>query len=229
MQVWIDMGGDRESDRIIQLLKDRSMEHDAGDPVREGIEVAIDAVSEKQKNDRRGRKLCFLLRHDSSSVGGADKHGWVSVGAILRLTGWTPDSLRQLVSDDEKNRYEFDPHRDRIRARQGHSFKVDLELSPATPPSFLYHGTTKEAWVKIRESGLRPMSRQHVHLSTDVATAVNVAGRRHRASVVLRIASGEMARCEIPFYFSSNGVWLVPGVPQEFISVHSTRPEESSS
>lgn len=105
---------------------------------------------------------------------------------------------------------------DHIRANQGHSVPVDLQLQPASPPARLYHGTHAGALPDIREGGLRSMNRHHVHLSPDPDTARRVGARRG-SPVVLTILAGEMHTAGHLFFVSENGVWLVDTVPPAFI------------
>ncbi len=76
-----------------------------------------------------------------------------------------------------------------IRANQGHSVRVDLDLEPKMPPDVLYHGTAHQFLDSIREKGLLKGQRNHVHLSEEKKTAKNVGGR-HGRPVILQIKSG---------------------------------------
>ena len=103
-----------------------------------------------------------------------------------------------------------------IRANQGHSVDVDLELTPTTPPELLFHGTGEGAVESILASGLERRNRHHVHLSPDQETARRV-GMRHGKPVIFTVAAGEMARTGHAFFVSANGVWLVDSVPPEYL------------
>jgi putative RNA 2'-phosphotransferase len=94
--------------------------------------------------------------------------------------------------------------------------EVDLGLTPAEPPEILLHGTATRFLEAIRREGLRAMSRQHVHLHDDQATAEAV-GLRHGKLALLEVRAGEMHRAGRAFYRSANGVWLTEAVPAEFI------------
>ena len=109
-----------------------------------------------------------------------------------------------------------------IRANQGHSVAIDLELASLTPPPILYHGTYDKALKSIMERGLSKMKRHHVHLSCDRATAIKVGKRRGKA-VVLEIAAVKMAKSGLKFYRSDNGVWLVDNVPVEYIKIQNDK------
>ena len=75
-----------------------------------------------------------------------DEHGWANVDELIagiNATGRTIDleSLREIVRTDSKQRYSFSEDETLIRANQGHSIPVDVELKEKEPPEFLYHGT----------------------------------------------------------------------------------------
>jgi len=127
------------------------------------------------------------------------------------------DELDEVVAQNNKQRFSFDPSGTLIRANQGHSTPVDLQLQPAEPPPVLYHGTARQALPSIMQSGLSKMRRHHVHLSSDMETARRV-GARHGAAVVLKVDAQAMSGDGYTFYLSDNGVWLVDSVPPRYIS-----------
>jgi putative RNA 2'-phosphotransferase len=171
--------------------------------------------------------LAYVLRHDPASVGlelGAG--GWVPVAALERAAArhgrpLPPELLRRVLEAPGKKRFEA---RDgMIRAAQGHSVPVDLGLAPAVPPAVLYHGTVARFLPAIREQGLRPGRRVHVHLSADEATAAAVGARRGRP-VVLRVDAAGMRAAGHEFFRAVNGVWLTGPVPPAFLSGHQGQP-----
>jgi putative RNA 2'-phosphotransferase len=168
--------------------------------------------------------LSLILRHQPQVLGiELDQAGWTPVDALLakmNLRGMnvTLEQLKGVVAANDKQRFAFNEDYTRIRANQGHSVAVDLGLKPATPPEVLYHGTAEKHLSAILAEGLRKGSRQHVHLSADVATARKV-GQRHGKPVVLEVSSGEMSRQGIAFYRSENGVWLTDSVPVKHLQV----------
>ena len=169
-----------------------------------GVAVKTALMTDKQKV-RIGRKLSLVLRHQPEAIGlTLDKHGWADVNKLLRLmnasgTRLTREQLVDIVETNDKQRYSFDAHGQRIRANQGHSLTgVDLQLEAATPPSQLYHGTATRFLESILAEGIQKRSRQHVHLSPDVDTATQVGGR-HGKVVVMTIDSGRMAADGVVF------------------------------
>jgi putative RNA 2'-phosphotransferase len=174
---------------------------------------------------RRVRISKFLskhLRHDPAGIGlTLEDGGWVTVDALLagcRKAGLdiSADDLSEVVATSDKQRFAFDESRSRIRANQGHSIEVDLQLEAVPPPAVLYHGTGEATVPVILREGLRKMRRHHVHLSADVNTATRV-GIRHGRPAVFAVDAAAMARAGCVFYVSANGVWLTDEVPPEFL------------
>ncbi|MEL6643741.1 MAG: RNA 2'-phosphotransferase [Pseudomonadota bacterium] len=164
--------------------------------------------------------MSLVLRHDPGSVGlQLDGSGWAAIDDLVARSNGrlTDQTVREIVATNDKQRFAISDDGMRIRANQGHSVEVDLGLAPVTPPETLYHGTSQRALDAILREGLKRMSRQHVHLSSDVTTAT-VVGQRHGKPVVLSVAAGQMHRAGIAFFQSANGVWLVTEVDQKYLS-----------
>ena len=169
------------------------------------------------------RFLSLILRHKPDAAGiTLDSHGWADVNALIdgvnRTSHYTMDRsiLEEIVRTDGKQRYSFSEDGTRIRANQGHSVQVDVELTETAPPEYLWHGTADRFAEAIQAEGLKPMSRLYVHLSADEETARKV-GVRHGRLYMFRVRSGEMARQGCKFWLSANGVWLTKSVPPEFL------------
>lgn len=168
------------------------------------------------------RFMSYALRHAPEAAGfELDGEGWAEVSELVRgaqAAGHplTDALLREIVRTSDKQRFRLSDDGRRIRASQGHSVAVDLHLSPVVPPETLFHGTATRFLPSIQAEGLKPGSRQHVHLSDTEETATAV-GRRHGRAVVLRVAAGAMHRDGFAFYRSENGVWLTEHVPPRFL------------
>jgi putative RNA 2'-phosphotransferase len=177
---------------------------------------------------RLSKFLSLVLRHDPARIGiTLDDAGWTDVSALLTAAAkhgvkLTRDQLVELVASSDKQRFALSPDGARIRANQGHSVDIDLQLAQATPPDLLYHGTALALLPGIRAGGLVRGKRHHVHLSPDTATATKVGARRG-APVLLTIRAGDMAAAGHAFYRSANNVWLVDRVPPEFINFKGPR------
>lgn len=168
--------------------------------------------------------LCYLLRHHPEAVGlELDYHGWADVEELINKVNDTKKyaltfgDLCEIVRTDNKQRYSFNIDKTMIRANQGHSVPVDVELAEIEPPDELYHGTCEKFTKSIEENGLIPNGRLYVHLSLDISTAVNV-GARHGKSVAYKVNAGEMYKKGYRFYRSVNMVWLADFVPPEYLT-----------
>ncbi|MFJ6797462.1 RNA 2'-phosphotransferase [Streptomyces sp. NPDC091268] len=175
-------------------------------------------------DDRRSVKVSKYvskhLRHQPDRIGLVlDPQGWVEIDELLDAAAahgfaLSRAELDHVVATNDKQR--FAVRGTRIRANQGHTVPVDLELPEAEPPAYLYHGTVAAALDSIRVEGLRPMARHHVHLSPDRETATRVGARRGRP-IVIGVDAGAMRAAGHVFRISANGVWLVDTVPPGFL------------
>ncbi|EKU78491.1 RNA 2'-phosphotransferase [Veillonella seminalis] len=169
---------------------------------------------------RISKLISLVLRHKPEEIGlTLDEHGWGNVEELLTKMQPRYDidmaTLEEIVRTNNKQRFSFDKTHTKIRANQGHSIEVDVELQEAVPPEILYHGTGEKSVVAIDEKGLLPMNRLHVHLSGDEETAIRV-GKRHGKLVIYKVKSGEMSRDGYIFYLSVNNVWLTKEVPVKY-------------
>ena len=167
--------------------------------------------------------ISLILRHKPEAIGiTLDEHGWAGVDELIRginaAEGYSIDmeTLEEIVRTDEKGRYSFNEDKTLIRANQGHSVNVDVELKECEPPEQLFHGAGEKYVAAIRREGLKPKSRLYVHLSKDKETAEKV-GARHGKPHTFFVHSGKMYRQGYKFYLSENGVWLTKSVPPEFL------------
>lgn len=171
--------------------------------------------------NKTSKFISLILRHRPEVIGiELDEHGWADVGELIagvaKSRPFDMEMLEEIVRTDSKQRYSFNEDRTLIRANQGHSIPVDVELEQKEPPEVLYHGTGEKFVSSIDRQGLIPKSRLYVHLSPDEATAQNV-GRRHGKPVIYEVMAGEMARDGKAFFLSVNGVWLTKAVPAEYL------------
>lgn len=171
---------------------------------------------------RISKTLSYWLRHRPDEAGlTLDAQGWADVDAVLaaltsaRLPGDFA-TLQAVVEQSDKQRYEFSPDLTQIRARQGHSISVDLDLPQTAPPATLYHGTVETFLEAIMAQGLSKMRRHHVHLSPDQETARRVGQRRGRA-IILQIDAAAMYADGHAFYVTENQIWLTDAVPPRFL------------
>ena len=181
----------------------------------------------------KSRALARVLRHRPEMWGvRLDREGWCQVGDVLAGAAshgqdLAADELHEIVATNDKQRFTLSPDGLRIRAAQGHSIQVDLNLRRVVPPPVLYHGTVRKYVGAIRREGLRPMSRHAVHLSATKEAAAAVGGRRG-APVVLVVDSYAMNRDGFKFRQAENGVWLVDTVPTKYLSFRPAPSEPAS-
>jgi putative RNA 2'-phosphotransferase len=173
-------------------------------------------------NTKLSKRMSLALRHAPERFGlQPDAAGWVPLADFLAALRISRADLDAVVATNDKQRFAVDQGPDgvaRIRASQGHSIPVDLELLPQAPPAQLFHGTSSASLASIRATGLNRGRRHHVHLSTDVDTAHRVGARRSGPVVILTVDAAAMADAGHLFYRSANGVWLTDAVPPEFLT-----------
>lgn len=171
-----------------------------------------------------GKKISYLLRHKPGDLV-MDKHGYVETLSLLTKVGITQEELDYIVDTNDKKRLAYnDESKSLIRASQGHSIKVDVELKAVRPPRKLYHGTSSESYEKIiHGKGLDKMRRLHVHMSDDQKVAYQVGKRysKHKEPIILEIDSAAMFTDGYKFYLSENGVWLTDNVPLKYLKIYS--------
>ena len=131
-------------------------------------------------NDRQttriSKYLSYVLRHNPDDAGISLRDGgWVDIESLVRgiqekFPEFDEALLLFLVETDAKGRYAMEDGQ--VRAQQGHSIEVGSVASDTLPPDALFHGTTARNWESIQTAGaIKPMRRNHVHLSSDVETA----------------------------------------------------------
>lgn len=167
--------------------------------------------------------LSYLLRHNPEEIGlELNQGGWAKVSELIsRIKEYKNfdldfETLCDVVENNNKKRFTFNDDKTMLKANQGHSISVDLELEPVIPPDILYHGTAEKFINSIKKAGLTKKNRHHVHLSPDEKTAFSV-GSRHGKPVILKIKAKEMYVLDYDFFCSKNGVWLTDHIPTQFI------------
>ena len=184
-------------------------------------------MMKKNKTDNKSisKFLSLILRHKPEAVGAKlDGNGWADTKTLIRqINDYSKnkflnlDLLKEIVVENNKQRFELNEDSTKIRARQGHSLSnVDLELKPQTPPDVLYHGTVQKFLESIYDKGLIKGKRQYVHLSADIKTAEMVGSRRGKA-FILFVDAKQMHDDGILFYCSTNGVWLTNYIDPKYI------------
>jgi putative RNA 2'-phosphotransferase len=176
-----------------------------------------------QKNVKSSSKfLSLVLRHKPEEIGLLlDENGWASVDELIQKINAKGnnidiDFLDEIVDTNDKKRFAFNDDKTKIRASQGHSIEIDLDVKPSIPPNVLYHGTATRFVESILKEGLSKQQRQHVHLSEKLETATAV-GARHGKPVILIVDAKQMQEDGLLFYQSENNVWLTDNVEVKYI------------
>lgn len=173
-------------------------------------------MTQEQKNlTRKGKQLSFLLRHDTEYR--FDEHGYREVQDLIQNYGFTKDEIVELVETNDKQRYEFNDDKSKIRARQGHSVNINVDLKETLPPDVLFHGTATRFLPSIKEKGILKMSRNYAQLTENFDIAMEV-GKRHGKPVILAVDTKTMREDGVKFYLSNNNVWLTEFVDSKYIS-----------
>ena len=178
----------------------------------------------KDQLKKISKGMSYVLRHRPDTLGIELQEGsWISVGELLTAfqrarMPFILDVLERVVTENDKQRFEFSADRLQIRARQGHSLEVDLGYTACAPPNVLYHGTATRNLDPILEQGLIKGNRHHVHLSTSIETMIQVA-MRHGKPVVLAVDAARMHADGFEFFVTENHVWLTGHVPPDYLSV----------
>lgn len=175
----------------------------------------------------------YVLRHKPEKyllVPG--EQGWVPLKELLSVlqsqnSEWsslTIEDIQMFVENQEKKRYEIQG--EYIRAAYGHSLKKKITYQSQKPPSYLYHGTSITAFERIQKEGLKPMSRQYVHLSADLETAYIVGKRYVDDPVLLRVHSEKAYYDEVVFYQVSDKIWLSEQIPATYLEEHQSKQQQ---
>lgn len=166
--------------------------------------------------------LSLVLRHQPETIGiQLDQNGWTDVNDLIEKANnygikFDRETLNHIVATNAKKRFAFNDTLDKIRASQGHSVDIELGYSNQKPPTILFHGTADKFVQSILDTGLEKRNRQHVHLSSDLETALKV-GQRHGKPFIFKVLAEQMYNDNFQFYISENGVWLTDNVPTKYL------------
>ena len=176
---------------------------------------------------RLSKLLSLILRHQPQQFGVTlDAEGYASIQEVLaavrqRIPQATTADLSTVVTTVEPDKRRFSISGEEIRANYGHSLAERIVHQAAAPPALLLHGTTQSAVPAILESGLRPMRRQYVHLTTDADLATRI-GQRHGSACLLTVDAERAAAAGIVFYRANQAFWLADAIPACYLGVHGT-------
>lgn len=181
-------------------------------------------VLDESKTEQLGRLVAGALRHFPDDLGLVmDTNGWVDLsvlGEVVRSRHrWANKNLIiALVESDPKRRYEIDSSKSKIRARYGHSVRVDLDHPDNTIPR-LYYGASEEEADRILEIGLKPASQRYVHLSTTPEKAWHVATFRTGNPRVIQADAAAAQASGIKMMTVNADIVISDAIPAEYLSM----------
>lgn len=170
------------------------------------------------------KTISYALRHKPEEFSlKLDKEGWVNFDVFCKAlaehkpaTYIDKEIIEKIIAESEKKRFELVDGK--IRATYGHSISTKIKFKESVPPDILFHGTSHAAYKQICKEGLKPMNRQYVHLSVDIATAKKVGMRHDKNPVILTVDAAKMHSDGMKFFHSANdGTWMCEKVPSKYI------------
>ena len=165
----------------------------------------------------KSKFISLILRHKPETIGiKLDEHGYANVNELIKGVDIDFETLEKIVREDEKGRYAFNEDKTKIRANQGHTINVDVELEEKIPPDILYHGTATKYEDSINQKGLISKERLYVHMTDSLEVAKKV-GTRHGKLIVYEIDAKKMSQDGIKFFKSVNNVWLTKNVDAKYL------------
>lgn len=171
-----------------------------------------------------GKEITYALRHAPWEYElEMDDKGFVDIEQLLSAINEENkyskiiDKFDIIKVMEVSNKKRLEIIGERIRAMYGHSFPMQIKYEEETPPAMLYHGTAKRFLNSIKKEGLKPTSRQYVHLSEDIETPKMVGKRRDSDPVILYIDTVEAIKAGVKFYKANDKVWLCKELLPQFI------------
>src|SRR6185437_14893174 len=151
--------------------------------------------------------------------------GWIELNDLIdffkdkKQVQVTIQDIQHVSDTSEKKRFEIE--NGRLRAVQGHSLPVEIEMQKITKVlRKIYHGTFVKNVDSIRKHGLKRMSRNFIHL-TD-----NFDHLRNNSTVLIEIDVESAMSEGIDFFKAKNGVILTKGIdgilPQKYLKTFIT-------
>lgn len=165
-----------------------------------------------------------LLRHDPEGLA-MDSEGWVQCTDLCKHTGITMNELRDIVESNNKKRFAFDKHEQRIRASQGHSkdigVAVPMPCITMVQKNFpLYHGTSMSIAQKIVGTSILPGERSHVHWTQNRELALVRANQRDRENPALVVLDVKPYLADgNAIFVSANEVYLTDTIDGKYLRI----------
>lgn len=166
--------------------------------------------------------LSLLLRHNPGLIGlELDPHGWADIDRLLALSGThgralTRKGIEEIVAHNDKRRFSISEDEQRIRANQGHTVDIDLDLPLAEPPPVLYHGTGPRRLEAVLARGIRSGVRPYVQLRP-LSHPTLAIGARRPGTLAIEVDACAMHADGFAFRKTDNDIWLTAHVPANYI------------
>lgn len=179
-------------------------------------------VLDEAKTEQIGRLVAGALRHFPDDLNiSMDKKGWVDLQALGEVIHsrhrWANrDLLEALVKSDPKHRYEINGSR--IRARYGHSVRIELD-HPDNRLHLLYYGASEEEAERILEVGLKSASQRYVHLSTTPEKAWQVATFRTGNPKIIQADAKAAQAAGVKMMTVNDDMVLSEPIPIPYLSI----------
>lgn len=174
-------------------------------------------------NNNTSIKMSYLLRHNPEDLK-MDEYGFVSIKPLLNKLNITINDLESIVKDNNKQRFSFSEDKLYIRANQGHSNglapMLKLAQITAIQQDFeIYHGTSLDVWNIIKETSIKPMSRNYVHWTKDINLAKKRAKQQDKdKSIIIILKCKEFIENGNKLFLSDNNVYLTDEVNNKYLT-----------
>jgi len=177
---------------------------------------------ELRKGEYRIPGMSRALRHAPEDYGiTLNSDGSVLLQELAEAFNVRIDDVLNVVETDAKNRYQLiegDNDSLFIRAVHGHTISVNFEMNIVENPGTVFHGTKVRFLENILAQGLNRGERNHVHMSTNVNTAIQVANRHKGETAILIIDGTALVNSGSKIYLTASEIYLTDTVAPEFIT-----------
>ena len=167
------------------------------------------------------KTMSYMLRHSEVKK---DKNGYVDINILLNDSKLKKYNIsftiiKKIVDTDNKNRYLLSSDNKYIRANQGHSKHIEIDIGEEIDSNIMYafHGTSIKNSKLIMKFGLSRMDRYHIHMVED---RINVL---YYSEVIIKVDIKKAKDLGIKFIKSDNNYILSTGnanniIPPECLS-----------
>ena len=184
-----------------------------------------------KKEKEISKSISYHLRHKPVELGiELDKDGYAQLDKFLFklsnkvLTELTIADIQYYLNNSEKKRFEIDIENNRIRAKYGHSVDIDNTYDELLVPVPLYHGTPRSNIESILKNGLKKMSRNYVHVTSDINLAISTALRYADDYVIIEIDTQEYLKDGNKIYFAGGDIYLMDKVNSNYLKIINQLP-----